>query len=497
MKGVILAAGEGTRLRPLTEHCPKPMLPVGGRPLLEYLLELLRAHGVREVAINLHYRPQAVAGHFGDGSGLGMNIIYFHEERLLGTAGALRHMASFLDDTFIVLCGDLLTDADLTSLAEFHRWRGAVATLALHRTADPGRVGLVEVAPDGRILRFEEKPPAGRHFTDLACAGIYVFEPPVLADIPEDGPSDLGRDLLPRLIEKGLPFYGVEDVGQVLDIGSAERYARAQVTVRSLNLNGNGGHGDGVIIPFPVRPQGSPTSPSDEPGPGQDGARGAACAFLSEARRVLECVDPSDVEAAVALLAEAHRHHRAVFAVGNGGSAATASHLASDLTRGTQQNGGPPLRAFSLSDNVPQLTAWANDDCYEESFAGQLRAYARRGDVLVAISASGNSPNVVAAAREARSMGLAIIALAGFSGGRLRDLADALLVMDSYEYGQVEGAHMVLVHLLSKMVVRMMAHRPRVGEAATDPALRIGRRARPAGPPVEPVRVSRPLEAAG
>jgi len=199
MKAMILAAGEGTRLRLLTKHCPKPMLPVGGRPLLEHLLKLLRSHGVKEVAINLHYRPEAVTSHFGDGSGLGMNIAYSHEEELLGTAGALRRMAPFLNDTFLVLCGDLLTDADFTSLVEFHRWRGAVATTALHRVEEPGRAGLVDAAPDGRILRFEEKPPRSRRFTNLACAGIYVFEPSVLAEIPEGRPSDLGRDLFPCL----------------------------------------------------------------------------------------------------------------------------------------------------------------------------------------------------------------------------------------------------------------------------------------------------------
>jgi phosphoheptose isomerase/dTDP-glucose pyrophosphorylase len=473
------------------------MLPVAGRPLLEHLLELLRAHGVRDVAINLHHRPQAVAGHFGDGSGLGMKIMYSHEERLLGTAGALRRLASFLDDTFVVLCGDLLTDADLRSLAEFHRWRDAAATLALHRTEEPARVGLVDVAPDGRVVRFEEKPPRSRRFTDLACAGIYVFEPSVLADIPDGRPSDLGRDLFPYLIDKGLPVYGLEGVGQVLDIGSAERYGLAQVMAPSLASNGNGRRGGGVVVPFRTRPLVPSTPEAEEAGPGQDGARDVVSDFLSEAGRVLERIELSDVERAGWLLGGSHRRQGAVFAVGNGGSAATASHLASDLTRSTQQNGGPPLRAFSLSDNVPQLTAWANDDCYEESFAGQLRAYARRGDVLVAISASGNSPNILAAAREARKMGLAVIALAGFGGGRLKGLADVALVMDSYDYGQVEGAHLVLVHLLSKMVVRMAAHWPREMEAATGSARAAGERVRPAGRPVEPAEVARALEAAG
>ena len=481
MKAVILAAGEGTRLRPLTEDYPKPMLPVGGRPLLEYLLELLQTHGVSEVAINLHHRPRSVVSYLGDGSARDMKIVYSYEKRLLGTAGALRPMASFLDDTFIVLCGDLLTDADLTSLVEFHRWRAAAATIALHRVEEPGRAGLVETAPDGRIVRFEEKPPRDRRFTNLACAGIYVFEPSVLADIPERGASDLGRDLLPRLIDKGLPVYGVEGVGQVLDIGSAKRYAQAQVMVQSLALSGNGGEQGGAVIPFPTLPRGASTPATAETGRGQDGASDAVSDFLAEACRVLEGVDPSDVEAAVSLLGSSHQRQGAVFAVGNGGSAATASHLASDLTRSTQQNGGPPLRAFSLSDNVPQLTAWANDDCYEQSFADQLRAYARKGDVLVAISASGNSPNIVAVAEEARKMGLAVIALGGFGGGRLKDLADVALVMDSYDYGQVEGAHLVLAHLLSKMVVQAAAEWPLETDVAVGAAGPAGRAGNVAG----------------
>ena len=489
MKAMILAAGEGTHLRPLTEHCPKPMLPVGGRPLLEYLLKLLCSHGVREVAINLHHRPEAVTSHLGDGSRLGMKIVYSHEERLLGTAGALRRMASFLDDTFIVLCGDLLTDADFTSLAGFHRWRGAVATTALHRVEEPGRAGLVDAAPDGRIFRFEEKPPRSRRFTNLASAGIYVFEPSVLAEIPEGRPSDLGHDLFPCLIGKGLPVYGLEGVGQVLDIGSPERYALAQVMLPSLALNGHNGR-NGAVIPFPARRQAPSTVTVPKPSQGPNGARGVIADFLAEARAVLERVDSPDVEAAVSLLVTAHRRQGAVFAVGNGGSAATASHLANDLARSTLQNGGPALRAFSLSDNVPQLTAWANDACYEECFAAQLRAYARPGDVLVAVSASGSSPNILAAAKEARNMGLGVIALTGFGGGRLKRLADAALVIDSYEYGQVEGAHLVLVHLLSKMVVRAAAQGSQETEAPAAPTAR-------ARPSVRPAEVLAGMEAAG
>jgi D-sedoheptulose 7-phosphate isomerase len=261
----------------------------------------------------------------------------------------------------------------------------------------------------------------------------------------------------------------------------------------TLALNGHNGQ-KAAVIPFPARRRVSSTLTVPKPGPGRNGARGVINDFLAEACAVLEHVDPSDVEAVVSLLVGAHWRQGAVFAVGNGGSAATASHLASDLARSTQQNGGPALRAFSLSDNVPQLTAWANDACYEESFAAQLQAYARPGDVLVAVSASGNSPNILAAAKQARNMGLAVIALTGFGGGRLKSLADAALVIDSYDYGQVEGAHLVLAHLLSKMVVRAAVQRSQEAEAPVAPT----DRASPAGRPAEGLAAGlAAMEAAG
>jgi D-sedoheptulose 7-phosphate isomerase len=218
-------------------------------------------------------------------------------------------------------------------------------------------------------------------------------------------------------------------------------------------------------------------------GSGRNGASHLISDYLAEARALLERVERSDVERAASLLVEAHRRGASVFAVGNGGSASTASHLVSDLTKSTQEGGVPPLRALSLSDNVPLLTAWANDACYEECFAAQLRAHARLGDVLVAVSASGNSPNILTVAREAQQMGLPIIALTGFGGGRLKDLADAAVTIDSHDYGQVEGAHLVLVHLLSGVVVKAAQHFNETGAGAT--AVNVARIAPDARRPAE------------
>jgi mannose-1-phosphate guanylyltransferase/phosphomannomutase len=228
MRALILAAGEGTRLRPLTLERPKPMLPVGGRPILEHLIALLRRYGVVEIAINLHYKPEAILDYFGDGSDFGVSLTYSYEERLLGSAGAARRLAWFFDSPFLVLYGDVLTDLDLSALVNRHRATGAVATLALYRVPDPSRCGIVELAEDNRIVRFVEKPPPDDLFSDLANAGIYVLEPSVLADVPAGQPFDFGHDLFPRLLGRGLPLYGFCLPGYLLDIGSIERYRQAE-----------------------------------------------------------------------------------------------------------------------------------------------------------------------------------------------------------------------------------------------------------------------------
>jgi NDP-sugar pyrophosphorylase family protein len=225
-KAVILAAGRGERLRPLTDGLPKTMLPIGGRPLLEHLLALLVVAGVREVAVNLHHRPEAIRSYLGDGSRLGLRVVYSQEEALLGTAGALRRLEPFVDRTFFVLYGDVLSSLDLRRLAEFHRQRGGAVTMALYREKHLARCGVAEVEPGGRIRRFVEKPK-GEMGSPWAAAGALVMEPWVLRFIPE-GFSDLGSDLFPRLVELGVPIYGYRCCGCFLDIGSPERYRKAQ-----------------------------------------------------------------------------------------------------------------------------------------------------------------------------------------------------------------------------------------------------------------------------
>ncbi len=228
MKAMILAAGEGTRLRPLTLERPKSMLPIAGKPLLEHIIDLLKYHGIGEIAINLSYKPQAVIDHFGDGRRFGVEITYSLENPLLGTAGAVKKLQPYFDDTFVVVYGDLLTDLDLTSLAEYHRARGGLVTVALYRVENPSACGLVDLNRSGRILRFVEKPPPEEVFTDLANAGVYVVEPEVIDHIPPNTFYDFGQDLFPLLLARGVPVYGYPIEDYLIDIGTLEKYERAQ-----------------------------------------------------------------------------------------------------------------------------------------------------------------------------------------------------------------------------------------------------------------------------
>jgi mannose-1-phosphate guanylyltransferase len=220
------------------------MLPIGGKPLLHHLVSWLRAHGVGEIAINLHHKPEAITEYFGRGERFGVAITYSHERRLLGTAGALKELQAFLDETFVVLYGDVFTNLDLKRLIRFHADRGEsdcggrglagptwpFLTLSLYRVADPSACGLVQLDGQGRITHFVEKPPPDATFTNLANAGVMVFERGILDFIPDYAPVDLGYELFPRLLGQGIPLYGypLRDGEFLIDIGTPDSYRRAQ-----------------------------------------------------------------------------------------------------------------------------------------------------------------------------------------------------------------------------------------------------------------------------
>lgn len=209
MKAMLLAAGLGTRLKPLTDHCPKCMVLVAGKPVLQWNIEWLRSQGVVDLVVNLHHYPEAVTGYFGDGSALGVRLKYSYEPQLLGTAGALWAARRFLSSKrFWVLYADNLVNCSLNRLESLHRFQGATLTMGLFWREDVSASGVVGLNGHGRIIGFKEKPAADEVLSNWVNAGIYLCEARVHQFIPPGRACDFGHDILPALLSAGEPMYG-------------------------------------------------------------------------------------------------------------------------------------------------------------------------------------------------------------------------------------------------------------------------------------------------
>lgn len=231
---MVLAAGLGTRLRPITYAMPKPMVPVLNRPVMEHIVRLLARHGFTETIANLHWFPDLIEAHFGDGSRFGVELAYSREERLLGTSGGVRNAAGFLGESFLIISGDALTDLDLAAMRSFHDSHDGVATLATKRVEDTTQFGVAITGADGRVQGFQEKPDPAEALSDLANCGIYMFRSEIFDFFPEPGASgaagpgdppgfaDWAMDVFPRLLEADVPFYSHEIDAYWNDIGNLE-----------------------------------------------------------------------------------------------------------------------------------------------------------------------------------------------------------------------------------------------------------------------------------
>ena len=231
MKAVIMAGGEGTRLRPLTISQPKPMLPIANLPMAEHIITLLKRHGITEIVVTVAYLANTIRTYFGDGSEFGVSITYAAEDTPLGTAGSVRNAKELLDETFLVISGDVLTDVDLTELIEYHEQRGATATLALKAMDNPLEFGIVITDAEGRIERFLEKPTWGQVFSDTINTGIYVLEPEVLDYVKPGISVDFSSEVFPALLEAGAPIFGYVTERYWEDVGTLEAYLSAHLDV--------------------------------------------------------------------------------------------------------------------------------------------------------------------------------------------------------------------------------------------------------------------------
>jgi mannose-1-phosphate guanylyltransferase len=257
MKAMILAAGKGTRVRPITHTIPKPMIPILQKPVMEFLLELLREHGFTEIMVNVSHLAEEIENYFRDGQRFGVEIAYSFEGRIedgeligdaMGSAGGLKKIQTFqrfFDDTFVVLCGDALIDLDLSEAVRRHKAKGAMASLITKRVPreQVSSYGVVVTDDDGRVRSFQEKPAVDEAASDMINTGIYIFEPEVLDYVPAGVPFDIGSDLFPRLVEDGAAFYALPMEFEWVDIGKVPDYWQAirsvlQGDVRQVQIPG-------------------------------------------------------------------------------------------------------------------------------------------------------------------------------------------------------------------------------------------------------------------
>ena len=229
MKAVVMAGGFGTRLRPLTAHLPKPLVPVGNIPIMEHMVRLLKKHGFTDLCVLLYFLPDTITGHFGDGSGWGVSMTYFTPAADLGTAGAVKFAVGDSNEPVLVVSADVLTDFDLSEAVAFHRSKDAEATMVLTRVEQPLAYGIVITDEEGRVLRFLEKPSWGEVFSDTINTGIYLLEPTVFPAIPAARPYDFGKELFPALLASGRPLWGHVAKGYWRDVGDLAEYRTAHL----------------------------------------------------------------------------------------------------------------------------------------------------------------------------------------------------------------------------------------------------------------------------
>lgn len=227
MKAVLMAGGFGTRIQPLTINLPKPMIPLVNRPIMEHIIDLLKQHGINDLVLLLYHQPEIIKNYFGDGSEFGVHITYVTPLEDFGTAGAVKAAAKYLDERFLIISGDLLTDFDLSQVLASHEANGALATITLTSVRDPLQFGVVITDKAGRITKFLEKPGWGEVFSDTINTGIYVLEPEVLGMIPAGENRDWAKDVFPQMLAENAPLFGCTLQGYWADIGNTDAYLEA------------------------------------------------------------------------------------------------------------------------------------------------------------------------------------------------------------------------------------------------------------------------------
>jgi len=425
--GVILAGGLGTRLRSVLPDTPKVLAEVHGRPFLVYLLDQMMEAGIRRFLLCTGHLGDAIHAVLGD-SYRGCPLLYSREETPLGTAGALRHAipqdpADLPSDLWLVVNGDSFVATTLKPFLEWQQAHRHAASLLLAWVEDSSRFGTVDAAADGRILGFREK----RGLAEPAWinAGVYLLPRRLLQEMPEKTPLSLEREVMPGWVENELWGFAVK--APFIDIGTPESLQEAASFFR----------------PNLVRDAATRL-------------RTHLLGSIATKQRLLEECEPSILNAA-AMIVSSLRTGGKLLLCGNGGSAADCQHIAGELVSVLNQSfPRPGLAALAMTTDSSILTASANDFGYEGIFERQTQALARPGDVLIGISTSGNSENVVRALRYAAAHDVRTLVLTGASGGKMTDVAEIAIRVPSAVVQHIQEAHITIGHVLCDLVEQTM-----------------------------------------
>lgn len=428
---IILAGGKGTRLSSVVQDRPKPMAEVEGRPFIEWLIRQLRAQGITRIILSTGYMAETFEAYFGSGRRLGVEMVYSREEAPLGTGGALRlalpHVRS---ENVLVMNGDSFCGFALDDMLRSQQTHKARATLLLTPMQSTDRYGAVETDENGAVIAFREKQ-AGMGAGNIS-AGIYLLSRDVIAGIPVAQSVSLEREVFPVLVGDGL--FATVAAGLFIDIGTPETYREAAGVLRE------------SLAPLHTS---------------LDHAAmwSRAQQHLHESIAVYSQMANGSGDAlmkAVDMLSDCFRAGGKLMICGNGGSAADAQHLAAEfVSRLTKDFERPALPAISLATDSSFITAYANDIHFEGVFARQVEALGKAGDVLLGISTSGNSANVIRAMEQARRQGIRTMGLLG-EGGALTAMVDCALVVPSRSTQQVQEASLALYHILCDLTERAL-----------------------------------------
>jgi len=400
MKAIILSAGKGERIKTINPELPKVLFPILDKPMLIWNIELLKKHGITEIVINTHYLGEKIKDYLGDGSKFGVSIKYSYESELLGTSGALNNFRDFFNETFVVIYGDVISKIDLTKLIHFHKQRQAAATLVVHKTDHPEDSDIVQLDDKGKITNLIHKP-GNTEFGDIGNAALYVLEPFVLDYIPY-GESDFIKDVFPKMILNKEKIYGYNTNEFIKDAGTTNRIKQIEE-----HLN----------------------NPLDK----------IEFNYYQELKNTIDAIDKTQLDKIEEVLKQAKIRKSKIFLIGNGGSASTCEHICNDFIKIAS------LRATALT-NVSVLTAYGNDISYDSVFSEQLKNLLDKEDIVIAITGSGNSPNIINALEYANNKGSVTIAFLGFEGGLAKNIAKNIAHIKSDNYGIIEDLHLSLGH---------------------------------------------------